>query len=65
MIGFPVILIVQGQVVWISLKAGAEIIRLRKKQNGILYEGEISTGQATMLICKFCGVTASPEHKYY
>lgn len=64
--GIAIGIALQGIIFWVLLKAGAEIIRLLKKQNGLPYEGEISTvyEEAPQVTCNACGTSVSPDAKY-
>jgi hypothetical protein len=58
--------IAQGIIFWILFKAGAEVIRLLKKLNGLPYGGEISEtiGDWAEYTCTDCGSPVSPDSKF-
>ena len=58
--------IAQGIIFWILFKAGAEIIRLLKKLNGLPYGGEISVtiGEGAEYNCTDCGAPVAPDSKF-
>ena len=65
-IGLGIGVIAQGIIFWILFKAGAEIIRLLKKLNGLPYGGAISETYAsvTAYTCTECGAPTAPNAKY-
>lgn len=58
--------IAQGIIFWILFKAGAEVIRLLKKLNGLPYGGEISEteGDGAEYNCTDCGAPVSQDSKF-
>jgi hypothetical protein len=58
--------IAEGIIFWILFKAGAEIIRLLKKLNGLHYGGSISEtiDYGTENKCTECGALVAPEAKF-
>lgn len=65
-IGFGIGAIAQGIIFWILFKAGAEVIRLLKKLNGLPYGGIISEtiGDGTEYTCTDCGAPVAPDSKF-
>jgi DNA-directed RNA polymerase subunit RPC12/RpoP len=60
-----VVVFVQGAMIYTLCKAGAEIIRLLKKSNGLKFSGKISqpTGlldDALFYVCSACGASVHP-----
>ncbi|HQF42560.1 MAG TPA: zinc-ribbon domain-containing protein [Ignavibacteriaceae bacterium] len=66
LIGLGIGVIAQGIVFWILFKAGAEVIRLLKKLNGLQYDGVISgtEGSGTEYTCTECGTPVAPDAKF-
>ena len=60
--------LVQGIIFWILFKAGAEVIRLLKKLNGIPYGGIISeineVENDSEYACTNCGSTVNKDSKF-
>lgn len=65
-IGLAIGVIAQGIIFWILFKAGAEVIRLLKKLNGLPYGGVISEtyGSGTQYTCTECGTPVAPNAKF-
>jgi hypothetical protein len=56
-----IVAFVQGSVIDLLFKAGAEIIRLLKKSNGLKFNGEISGPTFVVsYVCSACGVVVPP-----
>ena len=65
-IGLGIGVIAQGIVFWILFKAGAEVIRLLKKLNGLPYGAVISetAGSGVEYTCTECGAPVAPMANY-
>jgi len=65
-IGLGIGVIAQGIIFWILFEAGAEVIRLLKKLNGLPYGGKISEtyGNGTEYTCTECGTPVAPNAKF-
>lgn len=64
-IGIGIAAIAQGIIFSIIFRAGAEIVRLLKRLNGLPYAGSISetTGETKSYLCSDCGAQASVVDK--
>lgn len=59
-----VVAIAQGFVMWVLFRAGAEIIRLLKKSNGLKFTGEITQPVAHHIYrCSLCGMFFESPNK--
>ena len=65
-IGLGIGALAQGIVFWILFQAGAEVIRLLKKLNGLPYGGTISetAGEGSEYKCTDCGAPVTPDSKF-
>jgi hypothetical protein len=61
-VAFGSLSLIQGIIIFILLNAGAEIIRLLKKQNGLKYGGKISEAKPILeLHCSNCDSRLPPS----